>query len=120
MKIVLFCGGLGTRIRDYSENIPKPMVPVGNHPILWHVMQYYSQYGHHEFILCLGYKANIVKNYFMNYKIAESIDCVISEFGSKVEIIGEKPPDWHVTLVDTGIWRNIGERLFAVKQFVRE
>jgi glucose-1-phosphate cytidylyltransferase len=118
VKIVLFCGGLGTRIRDYSENVPKPMVPVGNQPILWHVMQYYSQYGHHDFILCLGYKANVVKNYFLNYKIEESSDCVISDFGAKVEIIGEKPPDWHVTLVDTGIWRNIGERLFAVKHFV--
>jgi glucose-1-phosphate cytidylyltransferase len=118
VKIVLFCGGLGTRIRDYSENVPKPMVPVGNHPILWHVMQYYSQYGHQDFILCLGYKANVVKNYFLNYKVEESSDCVISDFGAKVEIIGEKPPDWHVTLVDTGIWRNIGERLFAVKHFV--
>jgi len=94
------------------------MIPVGNNPILWHVMQYYSQYGHHEFVLCLGYKANVVKNYFLNYRISESSDCVISEFGSKVEIIGERPPDWHVTLVDTGIWRNIGERLFAVKHFV--
>jgi glucose-1-phosphate cytidylyltransferase len=118
VKVVLFCGGLGTRIRDYSENVPKPMVPVGNHPILWHVMQYYSQYGHHDFILCLGYKANVVKNYFLNYRVEESSDCVISDFGAKVEIIGEKPPDWHVTLVDTGIWRNIGERLFAVKHFV--
>ncbi len=118
MKIVLFCGGLGTRIRDYSENIPKPMIPIGHHPILWHVMQYYSQYEHNEFILCLGYKANIVKDFFLNYRIAESSDCAISEFGSKVEIIGERPPDWRVTLVDTGFWRNIGERLFAVKRFV--
>jgi glucose-1-phosphate cytidylyltransferase len=120
VKIVLFCGGLGTRIRDYSENIPKPMVPVGNYPILWHVMQYYSQYGHHEFILCLGYKANIVKNYFINYRMAENSDCVISDFGSKIELIGETPPDWHVTLVDTGVWRNIGERLCAVRHFVNE
>jgi glucose-1-phosphate cytidylyltransferase len=119
MKVLLFCGGLGTRIREYSDNIPKPMVPVGHHPILWHVMQYYSQYDHHEFILCLGYKANVVKNYFLNYRVEESNDCVISEFGSKVEIIGEKRPiDWRVTLVDTGVWRNIGERLFAVKHFV--
>ena len=118
MKVVLFCGGLGTRIREYSETIPKPMVPIGQQPILWHVMQYYGQYGHNEFILCLGYKANIVKNYFINYKIADSSDCIISDFGSKVEIIGERPPDWRVTLVDTGIWRNVGERLFAVKRFV--
>jgi glucose-1-phosphate cytidylyltransferase len=118
MKVVLFCGGLGTRIRDYSESIPKPMIPVGNHPILWHVMQYYSKQGHHDFILCLGYKANVVKNYFLNYKIAESSDCIISNFGSKVDIIGEKPPEWRITLVDTGVWRNIGERLFAVRHFV--
>jgi glucose-1-phosphate cytidylyltransferase len=119
MKVLLFCGGLGTRIREYSENIPKPMVPIGHHPILWHVMQYYSHYNHREFILCLGYKANVVKKYFLNYKVAESNDCVISEFGSKVEIIGEiTPVDWRVTLVDTGVWRNIGERLFAVKHFV--
>jgi glucose-1-phosphate cytidylyltransferase len=118
LKVVLFCGGLGTRIRDYSDNIPKPMVPVGNHPILRHVMQYYSQSGHYDFILCLGYKANVVKNYFLNYKIAESSDCVISEFGSKIDIIGKTPPDWRVTLVDTGVWRNIGARLFAVKHFV--
>src|SRR4029077_9641379 len=68
MKVVLFCGGLGTRIREYSENIPKPMVPIVHHPILWHVMQYYSQYGHQDFILCLGYKANVIKEYFLNYK----------------------------------------------------
>ena len=68
MKVVLFCGGLGTRIRDYSESIPKPMIPVGHQPILWHVMQYYSQYGHRDFILCLGYKANVIKEFFLNYK----------------------------------------------------
>jgi glucose-1-phosphate cytidylyltransferase len=64
MKVVLFCGGLGTRIREYSENIPKPMIPVGHQPILWHVMQYYSEYGHRDFVLCLGYKANVVKDFF--------------------------------------------------------
>ena len=68
MKVVLFCGGLGTRIRDYSESIPKPMIPVGQQPILWHVMQYYSQYGHRDFVLCLGYKANVIKDFFLNYK----------------------------------------------------
>jgi glucose-1-phosphate cytidylyltransferase len=118
MKVVLFCGGLGTRIRDYSESIPKPMVPIGHHPVLLHVMQYYSEYGHHDFILCLGYKANVVKNYFLNYRIEESTDCVVSEYGSKVEILGEKPANWRVTLVDTGIWRNIGERLVAVKHMI--
>ena len=68
MKVVLFCGGLGTRIREYSENIPKPMIPIGDQPILWHVMQYYSQYGHNDFVLCLGYKANVIKEFFLNYR----------------------------------------------------
>ena len=120
MKVVLFCGGLGTRIREYSENIPKPMVPIGHHPILWHVMQYYSQYGHRDFILCLGYKANVIKEYFLNYKQTANSDCIISDFGQKIEILGERPPDWRITLVDTGTWRNIGERLLAVRHLVRD
>jgi len=120
MKVVLFCGGLGTRIREYSENVPKPMIPVGSQPILWHVMQYYSQYGHRDFILCLGYKANVIKDYFLNYKPSADSDCVVSEYGSKIEILGERPPDWKITLVDTGVWRNIGERLFAVKDHLRD
>ena len=120
MKVVLFCGGLGTRIREYSESIPKPMVPIGHQPILWHVMQYYSQYGHQDFVLCLGYKANVIKEYFLNYKQTANSDCVISGFGKKVEILGERPPDWRVTLVDTGTWRNIGQRLLAVKHLVKD
>jgi glucose-1-phosphate cytidylyltransferase len=118
MKVVLFCGGLGTRIRDYSDSVPKPMVPIGQQPILWHVMQYYSQYGHQDFILCLGYKANVVKDYFLNYKQTANSDCMISNFGKKIEILGERPPDWRVSLVDTGIWRNIGQRLVAVRHLV--
>ena len=120
MKVVLFCGGLGTRIREYSEGIPKPMIPIGDQPILWHVMQYYSQYGHRDFILCLGYKANVVKDYFLNYKQASATDCTISHFGKKVELLGAQPPDWRVSLVDTGIWRNIGQRLVAVRHLVQD
>lgn len=119
MKVVLFCGGLGTRIREYSENIPKPMIPVGHQPILWHVMQYYSYYGHRDFVLCLGYKAAVIKDYFLNLKPANYSDLVISNYGQKVEVLGEAPPDWRLTLVDTGIWRNIGERLVAVKNIVK-
>jgi glucose-1-phosphate cytidylyltransferase len=118
MKVVLFCGGLGTRIRDYSEQIPKPMVPVGHQPILWHVMQYYSQFGHRDFILCLGYKANVIKEYFLDYKQTAYTDCVISD--GKVEVLGEPPPEWRITLVDTGIWRNIGQRLMAVRHLVEK
>jgi len=120
MKVVLFCGGLGTRIREYSESIPKPMVPVGQQPILWHVMQYYSQYGHRDFVLCLGYKANVIKEYFLNANQWNYNDCVISNFGNRVEVVGEQAPDWRVALIDTGIWRNIGQRLLAIRHLVED
>jgi glucose-1-phosphate cytidylyltransferase len=120
MKVVLFCGGLGTRIREYSENVPKPMIPVGNQPILWHIMQYYSQYGHSDFVLCLGYKANIVKDFFLNYRAHAFADCVVSNYGTNIELLREPVADWRVALVDTGVWRNIGERLWAVREHVQD
>jgi glucose-1-phosphate cytidylyltransferase len=119
MKVVLFCGGLGTRIREYSETIPKPMIPVGNQPILWHLMHYYSQYGHTDFVLCLGYKANFIKDFFLNYRPHAYADCVVSGYGSNVQLLNEPATDWRVSLIDTGIWRNIGERLWAVRDLVR-
>ncbi len=120
MKVVLFCGGLGMRIREYSESIPKPMIPVGNQPILWHIMNYYSQYGHSDFVLCLGYKSNIIKEFFLNYRAHAFADCVVSGFGATVELLSEPKPDWRVALIDTGIWRNIGERLWAVRDQVKD
>jgi len=118
MKVVLFCGGLGTRIREYSETIPKPMIPVGHQPILWHIMRYYSQYGHRDFILCLGYKANIIKEFFLNYRPQAFADCVVSSYGANVEMLGQMEDDWRISLIDTGTWRNIGERLWAVRSHV--
>lgn len=120
MKVVLFCGGLGTRIREYSEAIPKPMIPVGHQPILWHVMDYYSQYGHRDFVLCLGYKANTIKDFFLNYKPQQFSDLVVSGNGANVEVLGEPQEDWRITLIDTGIWRNIGSRLWAVRDQVKD
>ncbi|WEK48982.1 MAG: sugar phosphate nucleotidyltransferase [Candidatus Kaistia colombiensis] len=120
MKVILFCGGLGTRIREYPESIPKPMIPIGNQPILWHLMNYYSQYGHSDFILCTGYKANVIKDFFLNYRPQAYADCVVSAYGTKVELLGEPEQDWRVALIDTGIWRNIGERLLAVRDHVRD
>ena len=119
MKTVLFCGGLGTRIREHSESIPKPMVAVGHKPILWHVMQYYAQYGHDDFTLCLGYKANIIKDFFLNHRPYSFNDCIVSGFGGKIEILGEPRENWRVTLIDTGVWRNIGQRLWAVREHVQ-
>jgi glucose-1-phosphate cytidylyltransferase len=120
MKVVLFCGGLGTRIRDYAENVPKPMVPVGHSPILWHVMQYYHHYGHSDFVLCLGYKANIIKQWFLDYRPAIYNDFVLSEHGTKIRMLGTVQEDWRATLIDTGIWRNIGDRLAAVREHVKD
>jgi glucose-1-phosphate cytidylyltransferase len=121
MKVVLFCGGLGTRIRDYGENLPKPMIPVGEQPILWHVMQYYTGFGHRDFVLCLGYKANIIKEFFLNWRQQIYSDCIISDSGRRVEFIGGKEPaDLRVTLLDTGVWRNVGERLMAVREHVKD
>jgi len=120
MKVVLFCGGLGTRIREYSESIPKPMIPVGHQPILWHVMNYYSQHGHRDFVLCLGYKASTVKEYFLNLKPQAYADCVVSSHGGRVEYIGPPREEWRISLIDTGIWRNIGQRLWAVRDQVRD
>jgi glucose-1-phosphate cytidylyltransferase len=118
MKVVLFCGGRGTRIREYSESVPKPMIPIGHEPILWHVMQYYSQYGHRDFVLCMGYKANVIKDFFLGYKPEIYRDCVVSGHGSRVELLGGPQEDWRVALLDTGLWRNIGERLWAVREQV--
>ncbi|MBX3511795.1 MAG: glucose-1-phosphate cytidylyltransferase [Hyphomonadaceae bacterium] len=119
MKVVLFCGGLGTRIREYSESVPKPMIPVGHQPILWHVMDYYSQYGHRDFVLCLGYKANTIKDYFLNYKPHLASDMIVSKGGAEVEVLGEAKADWRITMIDTGVWRNIGGRLWAVRDHVK-
>lgn len=119
MKVVLFCGGLGTRIREYSENVPKPMIPVGHQPILWHVMQYYSDFGHNDFVLCLGYKANIVKEFFLNYRHQSFGDCVVSGHGGQIQTLSPPAEDWRVTLIDSGIWRNIGERLWSVREHVQ-
>jgi glucose-1-phosphate cytidylyltransferase len=119
MKVVLFCGGLGTRIREYSESIPKPMIPLGHQPILRHVMEYYSGYGHDDFVLCLGYKANVVKDFFLNSRPQSFADCIVSGGGRDVQLLDEARKDWRVTLLDTGIWRNIGERLWAAKEHVQ-
>jgi len=118
MKVVLFCGGLGMRIRDYSEAVPKPMIPVGSQPMLWHIMQYYSSFGHRDFTLCLGYKANVIKEFFLGYRPEVFSDCVVNGSGSKVELLNRPVNDWRVTMIDTGIWRNIGERLWAVRNQV--
>jgi glucose-1-phosphate cytidylyltransferase len=115
MKVVLFCGGLGMRLREFSESIPKPMVSIGYRPILWHVMKYYAHYGHNEFILCLGSKSDVIKDYFLNYNECVSNDFVLSSGGSQVNLLNSDIHDWKITFVDTGTTANVGQRLKAVQ-----
>jgi glucose-1-phosphate cytidylyltransferase len=115
MKVVLFCGGLGLRMREASEVLPKPMVPIGNLPVLWHVMKYYAHFGHTDFILCLGYRSEMIKNYFLTYNEALSNDFVLSEGGRNVELLSHDIKDWNIAFVETGLHAKIGERLRAVR-----
>ena len=118
MKVVIFCGGLGMRLREYSESIPKPMVTVGYRPILWNLMRYYAHFGHKEFILCLGYKADYVKKYFHEYDETVSNDFVLSQGGKKIDLLTSDIQDWQITFVDTGMNSNIGQRLRLVQRYV--
>ena len=114
MKVVLFCGGAGMRLRGYSEDVPKPMVTVGARPVLWHIMKYYAHFGHKDFILCLGYKANVIKDYFLNYH-ARLSDLQVHLQSGRVEYANPTalPPGavlgasqlQHQGLVERGGWR---------------
>jgi glucose-1-phosphate cytidylyltransferase len=120
MKVVLFCGGFGMRLREYSESIPKPMVNIGYRPILWHVMKYYAHFGHNDFILCLGWKANLIKEYFLNYDECTSNDFVLSSGGRSVDLLSSDIHDWSITFIDTGTSANIGQRLKAIEPLLKD
>jgi len=119
MKTVILCGGMGTRIRDVSENIPKPMVAIGRQPILWHIMKIYSYYGFNDFILCLGYKGQIIKDFFFNY-YAMVNDCTVdlSKPHGVVYHDGDSREEWKVTLADTGIETMTGTRVARIKKYL--
>jgi glucose-1-phosphate cytidylyltransferase len=108
------------RLRDYAENIPKPMVPIGYRPILWHVMKYYAHFGHKDFILCLGYRADAIKHYFLNYDECLSNDFKLSRGGKHVDLFNSDIDDWKITFADTGVTSNIGQRLMAVEKYVED
>src|SRR5512143_2978888 len=108
MKVVLFCGGLGTRLREFTGEVPKPMVKIGYRPVLWHLMKYYAHFGHKDFILCLGYKADMIKDYFLNYNECVSNDFVLTRGGRKIDLMSTDIDDWSITCVDTGLNSNIG------------
>lgn len=114
MKVVIFCGGLGVRMGEATREIPKPMITIGGRPILWHIMKWYADWGHTEFVLCLGYKGDCVKRYFLDYNEALSNDFVLSNGARDVELLGTDMSDWTITFVDTGAQSTIAERLLAV------
>jgi len=115
MKVVLFCGGYGMRMRNtVHDDIPKPMQMVGPRPLLWHVMRYYAHFGHKEFILCLGYGASRIKEYFLDYRETESNDFVMRD--GEIQLLDNDISDWTITFVDTGLESPIGERLRRVRE----
>ena len=119
MKVVLFCGGAGMRLRGYVDDVPKPMVQIGTRPILWHLMKYYAHFGHKDFVLCLGYKGNVIKDYFLQYDESVSNDFVWSQGGKKIDFISRDIDDWTITFVETGANATIGERLKAVEPHLK-
>ena len=119
MKVVLFCGGLGARLKEYSETIPKPMVEIGYRPLMWHLMRYYAHFGHNEFILCLGNRGDYIKKYFLNYDECLSNDFVMTQGGKDIQLFDKDISDWKISFIDTGLNTNIGQRLLAVKDLLR-
>jgi glucose-1-phosphate cytidylyltransferase len=118
MKVVLFCGGLGVRMGEATLRIPKPMIEIGGRPILWHIMRYYAAWGHTEFVICLGYKGEVIKEYFLTYNEALFNDFVLERNGSgtKLELLSRDLGDWRITFVDTGVESTIAERLKRVEK----
>lgn len=113
MKVVLFCGGYGMRMRDGISDVPKPMAKVGPRPLLWHVMRYYAHFGHTDFVLCLGYGAHHIKDYFLDYRETVSNDFVLR--GDDIEMLSTDISDWTITFAHTGLDSPIGERLRRVR-----
>jgi glucose-1-phosphate cytidylyltransferase len=120
MKVVLFCGGLGMRMRDGISSGPKPMAMVGDRPLLWHVMRYYAHFGHTDFVLCLGYGASYVKDFFLTYDETRSNDFVLANGARDIELFSTDISEWRITFVDTGLNSSIGERLRRARRFVAD
>jgi glucose-1-phosphate cytidylyltransferase len=116
--VVIFCGGLGLRMGETSARIPKPMIPIGDKPILWHIMSYYASFGVTDFVLCLGYKSEAIKEYFLAYNEALSNDFVLSDGGRRIELLQRDIHNWSITFVDTGLHSPVGQRLKKVQPFL--
>jgi glucose-1-phosphate cytidylyltransferase len=120
MKVVLFCGGLGMRMREGAASAPKPMNMIGDRPLLWHVMRYYAYFGHTDFVLCLGYGAAAVKEYFLRYDETLSNDFTLAKGGRDIQMFSTDITDWNITFIDTGLKTSVGERLMRVRHHVED
>jgi len=119
MKVVILAGGRGTRISEETGSIPKPMIEIGGKPILWHIMKLYSHYGFNDFVICLGYKGYVIKEYFANYFLHSS-DIELDLSRNQMSVLGSKAEPWKVTLIDTGLNTMTGGRIKRVKQYLED
>ncbi len=120
-KVVILCGGKGTRLREVTEFLPKPLVPIGNMPVLWHIMKMYAHYGFKEFVLCLGYKSEMIKDYFLNFEYMTN-DFSLNLYSKDKNIVHHrKTPleDWRITFVNTGADAQTGARVARIQDFVK-
>lgn len=121
MKVVILCGGYGTRIRGVSDELPKPMIPIGGYPIIWHIMKYYASFGHKEFILCLGYKSDVIKDYFLNYESRTTDFSIILGKKDSIKILNNhNEQDWKITFVETGLDSMTGTRIKKIQKYIKE
>ena len=119
MKVLILAGGFGTRLSEETQNIPKPMIPIGNKPILWHIMKIYSHYGFNDFVILLGYKGYIIKEYFANYFLHQS-DVIIDLKNNGIKILNNQSEPWKVTLIDTGLDTMTGGRIKRVEKYIND
>lgn len=122
MKVVILCGGAGTRIRDVAENLPKPMIPIGRYPILWHIMKYYALWGHRQFVLCLGYKGQVIKEFFLNYEaFTRDFTLTLGATGNvtRYHTVHDEA-GWEITLADTGLNAMTGARVRQIHKYVED
>lgn len=117
VKVVILCGGRGTRLSEETTNIPKPMLEIGSKPLLWHIMKIYSHYGFNDFIICIGYKGYVIKEYFSHYFLHSS-DITLDLGKNKMEVLGSKAEPWKVTLIDTGLDTQTGGRIKRIEKYV--
>lgn len=119
MKVVILAGGYGTRLSEATQTVPKPMVTIGEMPILWHIMKYYHTFGFNEFVICLGYKGYVIKEYFYNYWLRQSdITLKTSASGNDIKLHNSKTENWEITLADTGIDAQTGLRIKRIQQYI--